>query len=327
LVAAKFRPLDEAPRPPYVVHWPAGLSEETPDLSRADLPLDLPTILRDLRRVQAALRPLHADLAVSSFVWMADDHLRLIPGRTNERAIYWYLNGNENIWPMSYHDIRRFADFQNSVFRVFADRSGAFFVDLARWFPRDPALFIDGIHMTYPGIKLHGWITFLQLLPLVERRLADHPATPSAPAGDPTVLSTITVAEILERLSAGALPLPLPRLAQWRPGSPAVRLQVDHARLLVEGTSNRWAYQVVSPDIPVQPDTSYRVTIPTTVTSGTIGVGVLDQSGSTWISSPLDATTFTFFSGRNTKVQLVVADATPTGGTVERSVFEIRHAP
>ncbi len=324
---AAFRPLDEAPKPHYVVHWPAGLSEETPDVSRPDLPLDLPTIVRDTGHIRAALQTIGADLAVSSFVWMADDHLRLLASRPNERAIYWYLNGNEVVWPLTYHDIRRFADFQNRVFQRFTEADGCYFVDLARWFARDPALFIDGIHLSYPGIKLHGWITFLQLLPLVEQRLAAH-ATTTAPAIErPITFSTITIAEVEERLAAGARLLPVPALAEWRAGSPAVKLNLDSGRLSVEGTSNRWEYQVLSPDIPVEPDTTYRVTLPTTVTSGTIGIGVLDQSGATWISSPLDAATFTFFSGRNTKVQLVVADATPTGGTVTRSVFEIRRTP
>src|SRR5450759_420022 len=118
---------------------------------------------------------------------------------------------------------------------------------IAREPPRDPALFIDGIHISYPGIKMHGWITFLQLLPLVEKRLAGHVATRAASDDGGLAFSTITVAEIQERLSAGALTLPLPPLGQWRPGSPAVRLKLDSTRLLVEGTNNRWAYQVVSP--------------------------------------------------------------------------------
>jgi hypothetical protein len=323
---AGFRPLDEAPRPPYVVHWPAGLSEEKPDISRRDLPSDLPTILTDLKRIQSALRPMGADLAVSSFVWMADAHLRLVPGRINERAIYWYLNGNEVVWPLSYRDIRRFADFQNRVFKVFTESTGSYFVDLARWFPRDPALFIDGIHVSYSGVKLHGWITFLQLLPLVEKRLADHARTVAAPAGDTNAYSAITVAEIQKTLAASASPLPLPALDQWRAATAAVHLKLAGSRLSVEGTGTRWAYQVLSPAISVQPDTYYQVALPTTVSNGVIGVGVLDQSGMAWISSPLDATPFTFFSGPNRTVQLVVADATPTLGTVKPSAFEIRQS-
>ena len=76
---------------------------------------------------------------------------------------------------MAYRDLRRFADFQNRVFHTFTVESGSYFVDLARWFPRDPALFVDGIHISYPGVKMHGWITFLQLLPLVEKLLAEVP--------------------------------------------------------------------------------------------------------------------------------------------------------
>jgi hypothetical protein len=257
---------------------------------------------------------------------LAQDHLRLVPGRANERSIYWYLNGNDVFWPLKYRDIRRFADFQNQVFQEFSKAGGGYFVDLARWFPKDPDLFIDAVHLSYPGVKLHGWITFLQLLPLVEQRLASHVSAKAAPNTATPAFSTMTVAAIEEKLHAGALPLPLPPLTAWRAADPIVRLTLNDSRLLVEGGGKRWAYQIVSPDIPVAPDTSYRVTLTTTVTSGVIGVGVLDQSGNTWISSPLDRATFTFFSGANTKVQLVVADATPERAALKPSVFEVRQA-
>jgi hypothetical protein len=58
------------------------------------------------------------------------------------------------------------------------------------------------------------------------------------------------------------------------------------------------------------------------VKSGAIGVGVLDERGS-WIASPLDMSPFTFNSGTNRAVQLVVADATPDVRAVMQSVFEI----
>jgi hypothetical protein len=326
LIVARFRPLAEAPRPPYVVNWPAGLSEEQPDISRADLPLDLPIILRDLRRIHAAVRAIGGDLAVSSYLWLADDHLRLIPGRANERSIYWYLNGNDVFWPLKYRDIRRFADFQNRVFHAFTMAEGAFFIDLAGWFPREPALFIDAVHLSYAGVKLHGWITFLQLLPLIERRLASHVSAKAEPIDRMPVFSTMTVAEIQKQQMTTALPLPLPALSAWRSADASVRLTLDESRLLVAGGGKRWSYQILSPDIPVEPETAYRVTLPTKVRSGHIGVGVLDQSGNTWISSPLDGAPFTFLSGSNTRIRLVVADATPEQETLMPSVFEVLHA-
>jgi hypothetical protein len=327
LLVARFRPVGEASRPPYVVNWPAGLSEEQPDLSRADLPLDLPVILNDLGQIHSAVRAVGADLAVSSFVWLAEEGLRLVPGRANERSIYWYLNGNDVFWPLKYRDIRRFTDFQNRVFQQFCKATGESFVDLARWFPRDPALFIDAVHLSYAGVKLHGWITFLQLLPLVEQRLASHASAKAEPADRTPAFSTMTVAEIQKQQQASALPLPLPLLSAWRAADPTVRLTLDDSRLLVQGGGKRWSYQIVSPDISVEPETAYQVTIPTRVTTGTIGVGVLDQSGNTWISSPVDAAPFTFLSGANTKIRLVVADATPAQAIPKPSVFEVRQAP
>lgn len=331
LIMARFRPLAEAPKPAYVVNWPAGLSEETFDLSRADLPLDLPIILGDLRQIQTAVRSVGGHLAVSSYLWLAHDGLRLVPGRANERSIYWYLNGNDVFWPLKYRDIRRFADFQNRVFHAFTQADGAYFIDLARWFPADPALFIDAVHLSYGGVKLHGWITFLQLLPLIEQRLASHASTRPLPDDRTPAFSTTTVAAIEEQRLAEAAPLPLPPLSAWRSAAPAVRLTLKDTRLLVQGGGHRFAYQIISPDIPVTPDTAYRVTMHAAVTSGVIGIGVLDQSGNTWVSAPLDTAPFTFLSGPKTSIKLVVADATPgTGGAeAERlrdSMIEFRFA-
>ena len=38
--------------------------------------------------------------------------------------------------------------------------------------PSDPALYIDAIHDTYPGVRLRAWIVFQQLLPIIEKKLA-----------------------------------------------------------------------------------------------------------------------------------------------------------
>jgi hypothetical protein len=321
-VAARYVALGEIQKPAYVVNWPASVDEQLPDVTSADLPLDLPVILSDLDRIKILLRPGNAAFAVSTFVWLVDDNLKVKASRIAERELYWYLNGNEVLWPLRYHDIKRFATFQNVVFQRYCAVNDLQLVDLARWFPKDPELFIDAIHTSYAGIKVHGWITFLQLLPLVERRLTRQQHTaPVEPAQTPGV-SLTSIAQIETKLAEGAEPLRLPRLADWQEGSPAVHLTRDGDRLRVEGTSNRWAYQLKSVPISVEPDHYYRVKLDARITSGAIGVGVLDERGS-WIASPLDMSAFTFNSGSNKAVQLVVADATPDLRAVTQSVFEI----
>ena len=37
----------------------------------------------------------------------------------------------------------------------------------------NPELFTDAVHSDYSGTRLRGWITFQQLLPTIERHLAD----------------------------------------------------------------------------------------------------------------------------------------------------------
>jgi hypothetical protein len=54
--------------------------------------------------------------------------------------------------------------------------------------PYDPNLFSDGIHNTPPGIKLRAWIALQQLVPVIEKKLADGTwprAVPPMPAQHP----------------------------------------------------------------------------------------------------------------------------------------------
>jgi hypothetical protein len=46
-------------------------------------------------------------------------------------------------------------------------------VDLSAVYPQDPRLFFDAVHMTPAGIKLKAWLMFQQLVPEIDRRLAD----------------------------------------------------------------------------------------------------------------------------------------------------------
>ena len=39
--------------------------------------------------------------------------------------------------------------------------------------PFDPDLFVDAVHTNFAGLRLQAWVTFNQLLPTVEKHLAD----------------------------------------------------------------------------------------------------------------------------------------------------------
>ena len=159
---------EEWPRPDHPLVWPQGLDEDNPDLSRPDLPVNLSTILGDFDRMRVALGSVDSELAISSFVWLARDGMVLDPIR--HKLLLEYLN--VSLFPFRYRDIERLSNFQNRVFEKCASAHGLSFVDVAGLFPKDPDLLTDAVHMGYGGVRLHAWIVFQTLIPLIERRLA-----------------------------------------------------------------------------------------------------------------------------------------------------------
>jgi hypothetical protein len=158
--------LDEPAKPHYTLKWPEGAPASI-NLEGSDLPLDLPTIRKDLDAIGGALRPYGADLAVSSFFWLAQPGLRL----SADRHRYIYRELNDDFWPLTYADIQKLADYQNRFFREYSEKRGAYFIDLASRIPYDPDLFTDAILMTEAGVRLKGWLNFELLAPFVERKI------------------------------------------------------------------------------------------------------------------------------------------------------------
>lgn len=161
-------PQPEPRKPRLAVAWPQGLDEQDPQLNHPQLPLLLPTIMRDFDEMSAALSAHGGRLTISSFVWCVREGLQL--DRGDDAGVYRYLN--EMFWPYSYAYLRRLADFQNRVFAKYAKTHGLDFVDIAAAYPLDPRLFDDGIHMTAAGTKLMAWISFQSLVPILERSIA-----------------------------------------------------------------------------------------------------------------------------------------------------------
>ena len=160
---------EEWPKPGYELTWPSAEDEADPDLSRADLPVNLPTILGDFDRMRASLRPIGAEFALSSYVWLVKDGMVLDPVR-NKFLLEWL---NITHFPFRYRDMARMLAFQNRVLQKYASVHHLAFFDVAKVMPMDPNLFTDGVHMTYAGVRLHAWIVFQDLVPLVVAKLAD----------------------------------------------------------------------------------------------------------------------------------------------------------
>lgn len=158
----------EWPKLAYEQVWPKGLDERDPDIGRTDLPVNLPVILRDLDRIRTATQGMGGELALASFVWLVKDGMVLHPIR--HKAILEYLN--RGYAPFRYRDLERMAAFENRVFAKYAAAHGLPFFDVARLMPRDPDLFIDAIHNNQTGVRLRAWAVLQEMLPLVEKNLA-----------------------------------------------------------------------------------------------------------------------------------------------------------
>jgi hypothetical protein len=159
----------EPRKPPSRINWPSEVSEQDPALDSPKLPMDLPNIVACLDIMRTALARIHAELVLSSFVWIVHDGMELDLGR--DLTLYNYLN--RTYWPYTYAEMRRLVDFQNRVFEKYARVHQLPFVDMAAEFPQDPALAGDAIHLRYQGLVLQAWIYLQHLIPMIEARLAD----------------------------------------------------------------------------------------------------------------------------------------------------------
>lgn len=181
----------EWPKPPYKVSWPEGLNEQDPDLDHPELPVSLSVVQHDLDQIRADLAKVGSDFALSSFLWMVKDGMVLDPVRHK----YILEQLNVGYFPFRYSLMERLAAFQNRYLAKYARVHDIPFLDVARYVPLDPDLFIDAVHTTFAGMRLQAWVVFNLLLPTVEKHLADHswprPLDPSAPA-----LPTITPRKI-----------------------------------------------------------------------------------------------------------------------------------
>lgn len=159
----------EWPKPEYKFVWPQGLDEKDPDLGHPRLPVALDEIQPDLDRIRTDLQTIGADLALASFIWMVKDGLVLNPVR--HRYLLEQLNIQQ--WPYRYRDLERLARFQNRFFAKYAKVHGLAYLDVEGRLPFEPDLFADAVHSNYGGVRVRGWVMLQELIPVIERRLAD----------------------------------------------------------------------------------------------------------------------------------------------------------
>ncbi len=261
------------------------------------MPVALPQILGDLKKIADGTEAVGTAFAIGSFVWMAYEGMLL--DRSNQPFFYTYLN--RRFWPLSYGDIRRYADYENRVFKSFAETTGSIYIPIAEAFPRDPALMTDGVHMSPEGVRLRGWIVFNALAPLIEKRIAagawprsDQESLAKHPAFDPVAVEPLSC--VLERNEAGIL---TPRLAteseaarlvnpRWAPiGADEITTLYDPAtlaegRLVVNGaTEAPYGYLAVFDEMTMAGATPQGIGLKGELAVGGVTVGL--QMNDAWV--------------------------------------------
>jgi hypothetical protein len=146
------------------------------------LPSNLSTIVRDLEDIRSHVQKAGGELVVSSFFWLVYDGMQSKSIR--DQTIHDFLSST--YFPYRYGEIARVVAFENRVFEKIAKVHGLHFIDVARLMPRDPNLFFDPFHGTYPGIRLHAWIATQRIAPFLLARIKEG-RLPRPPAGAPAV--------------------------------------------------------------------------------------------------------------------------------------------
>lgn len=273
----RFSPVGEPRRPFYRLQWPAGVDEQNPEVDSPGLPLQLPVIVKDLDSIRTSMESIGGRLVLCSFVWLAEPGMPLSP--TRHEHIYKQLN--TVLWPLSYADIRRLADFQNRVFCRYAAARGVALVDLASAMPQDPDLFADAIHPTDAGARLLAWIVFQRLVPLVRRQIESgqlpRPAG-SRPLPPPPSLAAKEISTRCEDPSGpfvaldGAVSLDALKLA-YQDAS----IERGHPVKIIT-SDQRWAYAASLPiRMPQNLTAPSYLFLRARVLKGQIGLGVLDS--------------------------------------------------
>jgi hypothetical protein len=155
----------EPVKPEQTFLLPKGLDEFKPDRANLGKALALKAILGDLDTIKQDLDAHKIKFVLATFDWFVYDGLVLDPAR--HRVLYGYLN--RIYWPISYANMRRMADLQNRVFRLWAAENRVSLIEVAGQMPKHPDLYDDAIHNTELGIRIRAWINFQTLLPLLKR--------------------------------------------------------------------------------------------------------------------------------------------------------------
>lgn len=157
----------EQSKPHQVIKLDEHVNEDNPNPYNSKLPISLPQIVSDLDEIRENLDSINSELVICSFAMVLNDSL--FNTGTENASIYSY-------WIHDYGNIRlkeigRLNKLENRVFENYAARHQLPYLDVATDLTGTPEAFIDGIHLSCDGMKLHGWSVFSQLLPIIEKKI------------------------------------------------------------------------------------------------------------------------------------------------------------
>lgn len=157
----------EAIKPDASVTLHNSVNEANPNIYNQNLPVSLPQIIEDLDSIRLSLKQINSQFIMCSFSMLANDSL--FENYFENASIYTYWN--HDYCGVRLSEIERLSKLENKVFRNYADVHDTYFVDVATDLLSAPEAFIDGIHLSCDGTKLHGWSVFTQLLPMIEEQI------------------------------------------------------------------------------------------------------------------------------------------------------------
>ncbi len=147
---------------------PEGIDEFNPNIHSPNLPVGLSQIVKDLDSINHYLNKNNVTLILSSFPMLAEDSL--FENGLKYASVYSYWIHDFGKVPLSV--IRRFNKFENLVLKKYAIANNVEFINIAEDLTKVPPAFIDGVHLSSDGLKLHAWSVFTQILPLIEKQIS-----------------------------------------------------------------------------------------------------------------------------------------------------------
>lgn len=125
-------------------------------------PLEIEQIEKDLDDIKLMCDSTRAKFVLCNFAMLTNDSVLRQP---RYGSVYGYLLHDFGFLPN--HEIEYWMNFENAFFKSYAAKNEVPFIDVQRYLCQSPESYVDAIHLSCSGLKLHAWIVFNQLGPML----------------------------------------------------------------------------------------------------------------------------------------------------------------